>query len=460
MKSKTFAVSGFALVMLLFAGACSGKRSVPAESFSSEEPRGWMSLVLRRVQAQGLNPAQASRVFAYSGVALYEAAVPGMKGRRSLSGQLNGLATVPRPASGTYDWPAAQSAAVLRVLGRLFNNSPGSLSTFAMYYGAQMSARGAAGVGKDTLARSVAFGNAVGDAIVAWSAADQFDWTRGETFKMAATVEHWVPTGTGVPKLPPAEPYWGTLRRFALASPTACDPPPPVRYSEDPSSDFYKQANIVYQTSRAMTDEQRTIAEHWADNPGQSKTPPGHWMEILTDLLVDRSMADASEAYALTGVALGDAFISCWQTKYRYQVLRPETYIRKVIDQGWFSALISPQFPEYTSGHAVSSGAAATVLRALFGDVPFTDRTKTKTTAKVATNVVAPRAFASFTAAADEAANSRVLGGIHFPMSSNNGLAQGRCIGAAVLTNVRTRDNLPVANGAEAPMIASRSGTP
>ena len=121
---------GFALVMLLFAAACGGKRSAPAESISSE-----------------------------------------------------------RPASGTYDWPAAQSAAVLRVLGGLFNNSPGSPSTFAMYYGAEMSARGAAGVGKDALARLVAFGSAVGDVIVAWSAADQFDWTRGETFKIPVTVD-------------------------------------------------------------------------------------------------------------------------------------------------------------------------------------------------------------------------------------------------------------------------------
>jgi len=153
-------------------------------------------------------------------------------------------------------------------------------------------------------------------------------------------------------------------------------------------------------------------------------------MAMLTDLLAKRSLADAAEAYAFTGIALGEAFISCWQTKYTYNVLRPETYIRRVIEKDWTPALVTPLFPEYTSGHAVSSAAAATVLTALFGEIAFTDNTQVEAG-------LGTRRFTSFKAAAEEAAASRVFGGIHYPMASTNGLAQGRCIGAAVLDSVR-----------------------
>jgi len=131
-------------------------------------------------------------------------------------------------------------------------------------------------------------------------------------------------------------------------------------------------------------------------------------------------------------VAMADAFISCWHEKFSFSLVRPVTYIRRVIDPQWRTLIPTPPFPEYTAGHAVQSGAAAGVLTALFGDRPFADSTHV--------NIGRPvRRFASFRAAADEVARSRLYAGLHYPMSLSNGLAQGECIADKVMARVRTR---------------------
>lgn len=184
--------------------------------------------------------------------------------------------------------------------------------------------------------------------------------------------------------------------------------------------------------AKTLTPEKRTVALYWADQPAQTTTPPGHWTAILTGLLegggygLDR----AAEAYAKLGVALADSFIVCWRDKYHYNVPRPITYIQKVIDPTWNTPNLTdpvptPPFPEYPSGHSVQSAAAATVLRTVFSDVPFTDHTQDALGFE-------PRPFPSFWAAAEEAAVSRLYGGIHFRAAAEQGLEQGRCVGERV----------------------------
>jgi hypothetical protein len=178
-----------------------------------------------------------------------------------------------------------------------------------------------------------------------------------------------------------------------------------------------------------LTSEQNAIARFWADDPARTATPPGHSLSILTQLLVseDSSLLDAAEASARLGIAVCDAFIACWHTKYRYNLLRPITYIRAHIDPTWGSPLpvTTPPFPEYTSGHSVQSGATAEVLTALFGRRSFTDHTHD------ALGLPA-RTFDSFDAAAEEAAVSRLYGGIHYRSAIERGLEQGRAIGIRV----------------------------
>jgi hypothetical protein len=235
------------------------------------------------------------------------------------------------------------------------------------------------------------------------------------------------------------------VRPFVLTSGEECAPPPPPAYSEDPASEFYALATDVYTINLNLTAEQRTIAQYWADNAGSTGTPPGHWIAIVGQIARTHglSLMAAAEAYTRVGLAVADAFISCWQTKYTYNLLRPVIYIQDVIDPTWVPLLVTPSFPSYTSGHSAQSGAAAAVLTDMFGVVAFTDTLFTDH------NLVppqAPRAFISFEEAAEEAAISRLYGGIHYLFDNNNGLAQGQCIGQVMLDRVKFSQRTDIAD--------------
>ncbi|MFN3607376.1 MAG: vanadium-dependent haloperoxidase, partial [Cypionkella sp.] len=195
-------------------------------------------------------------------------------------------------------------------------------------------------------------------------------------------------------------------------------------YSEDPASDFYAEAMVVYQTSKSLTPDQIAIARFWSDDPMLSPTPPGHWLSIALQI-ISRDGLDAlrsADLLARLGVAMADAFIGCWWAKYEYDLIRPITYIRRVIDPNWEPLLITPPFPEFPSGHSTLSGASAALLTSVFGaGFAFSDATHVE-------DNLPERSYPDFWTAATEAANSRLYGGIHFPSANANGLEQGRCI--------------------------------
>ena len=230
------------------------------------------------------------------------------------------------------------------------------------------------------------------------------------------------------------EPWWGSLRPFVLKEPNECPAPAPAAYGPDSKAPLYPQAKQVYDAGKALTDEQRSIALYWADNAGQSGTPVGHWLSIGSQMVdqLKLPLDRAVELFVLMSVAQADAFIGCWHTKYEYNVLRPITYIRRHIDPSWEPFIVTPPFPEYTSGHSMQSSAAATVLTSLLGDVAFDDSTNLAIGHPV-------RRFQSFVAASNEAAISRLYGGIHYPMAIENGQEQGRCIGRHVIERLHTR---------------------
>lgn len=224
------------------------------------------------------------------------------------------------------------------------------------------------------------------------------------------------------------QPSWGENRPFVLDSGTACGPPAPPAYSEAPGSAFYNQAAEVYETGKGLTDEQKAIATFWADNPGETSTPPGHSLSIVSQVLRQEgaTLGLAAEAYVRAGLAVADAFIGCWNAKYQYNLVRPVTYIQAVIDPAWEPMVATPPFPEYTSGHSVQSAAVARLLTDLFGDeMAFTDHAHDG-------RGLAPRSFTSFEAFSEEAAISRLYGGIHYRAAIEEGLEQGRCIGRQV----------------------------
>jgi hypothetical protein len=402
----------------------------PASAFGAEVATAWFALSLALIRdTPGFSPPVASRALAYAGLALYEAVVPGMPGYRSLTGRLKDLPPLPPPADPAHHWPAVANSALASILRSLFPVAPEAHRAAVAALEEEFAARFRAAAPPGVHRRSVDRGRRVAEHVFAWSTADggHEGYLRNFPATYAPPVGPglWVPTPSGF--LPALQPFWGANRPFALAAGQECDPGPPPPYSEEPTSPFYRDARQCYDAVNGLTPEQRAIVLFWADDPGATATPPGHSLSILTQVLGARraTLDVAAEAYAKVGMAVADAFIACWSSKYRYTLLRPVTCIRRVIDPAWLPPLTTPPFPEYTSGHSVQSGAAAQVLTDLFGAVPFTDHTHDG-------RGLTPRTFGSFFAAAAEAAVSRLYGGIHFRPAIERGLEQGTCVGRKV----------------------------
>jgi hypothetical protein len=222
-------------------------------------------------------------------------------------------------------------------------------------------------------------------------------------------------------------------------------PAPPTVFSKDTGSAFYALAKEVYTSSKNPAREQVMIASFWDCNPfavvtsghmeiGFKKiSPGGHWMNIA-GIAAKKAGLDFNHCvmlHTIEAFTLMDAFISCWDEKYRSNRIRPETYINRYIDIKWQPLLQTPPFPEYTSGHSVVSAASATVLTYLLGEkFSFTDNTEEMFG-------IPQRKFTYFIQAANEAAISRLYGGIHFRDAIENGLEEGADVGRKIIDKLK-----------------------
>lgn len=394
-----------------------------AKKESPEVATKWMQLARVLVKTEGKNPPQASRIYAYLGVTMYEAMLPAMQENRSLAGQVNGLVNMPSfQKKKDYDGVTSINEAMKQVIRDVFGGTLQGANQMKVdsLYNAINASRAiypsaAVAYGKD-------FGGKVAIAIKQWMQTDNFIQTRSMVYDLPSRIghpEYWAPTAS----LSPTEPFWGEIRAFVVSNPATCAIPSQIPYSEDTASTFYKEAYFVYQTRNTLTAEQSTIANWWADGAVATATPPGHWVAIANQMVTKKKLKlnRAVEMHARLGMAMADAFICCWDMKYKYNLLRPITYIREQIDPTWSPLLATPNFPEYTSGHATSSGAAAEVLTQYLGSQYFIDSTNISA-------VLSPRSFTSFDAAAQEAAMSRIYGGIHYREAGSNGILMGRCV--------------------------------
>lgn len=391
----------------------------------------WYKLALALVRhTPTYSPPVASRAFAYLGVTAFEVVASGSEELQSLAGQLNGLQPPPKRKAGeTYDEAVVMNAALSSLVRDLFQNTGPTGQRVIGLQESKLRKLVADGLPTDIVARSEEYGRQVAAHMLAWSRDDGGAVIENMGFPFAYTLTpgaaHWVPTSLISQQQFPLLPKWGDNRTFAMPSGKTCGLPAPPAYSEDTASSFYAEALEVYETVKALNTEQRAIARFWSDDPMLSPTPPGHWISIALQI-IDRDKTDLAKSVdvlARLGIVLADSFIACWDAKFQYDLVRPVTYIRRVIDQRWEPLLITPPFPEYPSGHSTQSGAAAAVLTKLFGEnFAFEDKTRES-------DGVKPRRFSSFWAAANEAAFSRLLGGIHFRSAIDRGLQQGRCIG-------------------------------
>lgn len=422
------------ILIFVFALGLNGLTASIARSATSPEDvlANWYRMTLELVRHTATyTPPVASRAFAYIGVTSFEAVASGSGDLQSLAGQLNGLTALPKRAEGEiYDEAVVLQAALSQSVADFFSNTGPTGQRAMASLSAKQNAKVADGIAPDVVARSEAFGRAVAAHILAWSLEDGGAVIENMGFPYDYTLtegpSYWVPTNLVRQQQAPLLPNWGKNRTFAIPAGTTCPVSPHPDYSEDPASAFYLEAMEVYNAKVNLSPEQTQIARMWSDDAMLSTTPPGHWVSISRQIL-ERDTAPLAlqvETMAKLGVGLADAFIGCWDAKFQYNLVRPITYIRRVIDQKWEPLLSTPPFPEYPSGHSTQSGAAEVILTNLFGaDFPFEDHT-------MAPDGLQPRKFVGFRQAAEEAGISRLYGGIHFRSAIVQGLEQGRCIGA------------------------------
>lgn len=383
------------------------------------------------------SPPVASRIYAYTSLASYEAIRFAKPGNESIAEKLNGFGKMPQPESGKqYDYTLAASKAFCTVAYniRIFSD------TVLHRYEDSLENVFKQALVEDVYSRSIAFGDTIGKTILARAKKDMYKETRGMSKYLGSDADgKWQPT-------PPdyfdgTEPYWRMIHPFSLDTCSQFRPMPPFPYSKDSNSMFYKMVKEIYTVNKSLSDSEKTIASYWDDNPfvtqhaghlmfaNKKITPGGHWMGI-TAIACRQSKADevkTAKAYALTAISLLDGFISCWDSKFYFEYVRPVTLVESWFDNAWTPYLQTPPFPEYTAGHATISGSASTVLTSLFGDnFAFHDNCDSA-------YIGMTRDFTSFRQAAAEASISRLYGGIHYRASLDTSLIHGSMVGTNLL---------------------------
>ncbi|HEY5688137.1 MAG TPA: vanadium-dependent haloperoxidase [Yeosuana sp.] len=386
------------------------------------------------------SPPVASRVFAYPNLAAYEIIAQNNPDYNSLSKQIVHLDKIPiADSSKDINYQLAAFMAHLHMSKRLIF-SEDMLTVYEDSLSQVWK-----NINPKQFEDSKNYALEVSNYIAEWMSSDNYNQTRTMPKYRVDSYEEgrWQPT-------PPSymdglEPHWNKIRPFVLDSANQFKPIPPPVFSMDKDSDFYKELKEVYDISKKIDiegdeSEEVAMARFWDCNPYVSVTrghlmfatkkitPGAHWI-LIAQIACKNSNADFDKTvytYAKTSIAIADAFISCWDEKYRSNLVRPETLINKYIDEEWKPTLQTPPFPEYTSGHSVVSGAASTALTSIFGDdFSFLDDSELRYGLPI-------RTYSSFKQAAQEAAISRMYGGIHYRSAVEVGIGQGIKIGDLV----------------------------
>jgi membrane-associated phospholipid phosphatase len=468
-----------ACLLLLAAPVAACSRTPEADPAMVAE---WMHTFYGVVRSERIGPPVASRLLAYASIAMHEGLAAATPGMLSLSGAANGLPTMPATERGVrYDPTIVAVTAERTLLDSLLGQAlPSTKAILGRLADSLVADRMANGTEEEMRERSEQLGAAIGNTVVGWARSDGFTETRSRAYTPPVGEGLWGndrqphlgatqsysgatefvgldnpanalrpgsasdrnlvmsrPRAAGSSELPAlnivgiTEPYWGTIRPFMLRSWNECPIQDPPAYSTDPESEFYRQALAVVEAQRNLTPEQRTIALYWADNPGETGTPAGHWLAIAGQMVSQRNLSapQAARLFVATATSIADAFIAVWGYKFQYNLIRPRPYIRAHIDSTWEPMITSPPFPEFPSGHSSQSGAAAAAIVGLIGDGPFEDSTSMAIGHEV-------RRFGSFHEAAEEAMVSRLYGGIHYPIGNSAGAEVGLCIGHLVAERI------------------------
>lgn len=426
--------------------SCSNQKQNTADYSNGNFISRWNWNLTETIVQDLFTPPVASRIYSYPNLAAYEVLKFSAPDNQSITSKLREFEAVPSPPSEDINLTvAALNAYTLVALKMVYTES-----VLKDYYKTTIDSLAKTGISKEQIEKAESYGKTVADVILKRAGKDMFKQTRGMTrYMLKETPGSWVPTPPDY--MQGVEPNFRLIHPFTLDSCSSFRETPPQAFSEENNSDFYKSALEVVNTFKSLDSEKIEITKYWDDNPNvsthlghltifdQKMTPGGHWMAIVSNVVKNKNLTqpDAAHAFAMVAVSLFDAFIACWDSKYNYSTIRPVTYINKNIDNDWRPFLQTPPFPEYPSGHSTISASAATILTEYFGaDYAFTDSSEVPFHMPV-------RSFHSFFEAADEAAMSRLFGGIHFRSGNEAGKILGKKVGRKVLETIQATTQKP-----------------
>ncbi len=389
-------------------------------------------------------PMVASRNYAYANIAAYEVIAAGDGNYHTLAGKARDLPPMPNPGPGkAIDYSLAALFAFVKV-GNAVTFPEGSMMN---YYEELKRKADSAGIPSEVLENTISFSDDVSSAVLEWSKKDNYAQTRSASrFTVIDSPGRWVPTPPMYAQA--VEAHWMEIRPIVLDSASQCKPArPPAFDMQNRNSVYYKALMEVKMIGDSLTEDQKHIADFWDDNPFKLNvtghvmfatkkfSPAGHWMNIV-GIAAKETNADFNTtvyAYTKTAIALFDAFIACWDEKYRSNYVRPESVINHSVNPDWRPYIQTPPFPSYTSGHATISAAAAETMTEVFGDnTSFTDTSLLEFG-------IANREIKSFRQAAGEAAMSRLYGGIHYRFDNEEGNKAGKKIGEIVVQKLKMK---------------------
>ena len=388
------------------------------------------------------SPPVASRIYAYSNIAAFETLAQNFPDRfQSLGGQVTDFTSPQFPIDQNVN-PYLASIHACYLVGKTLIFSEDKLEAF---YNGFIEKLEDEGLPSSVKSSSVAYGKQVADHVMAWADKDMYKQTRTfPKYTVKRDDKYWKPTPPDY--MDGIEPHWKEIRPLIIDSANQFVPKPPLEFNMDSTSEFYSQLKEVYDVGVLLDTERVDIAKFWDCNPYVSHhrghamfatkkiTPGGHWMGItaIANRKANSDFLTTVEAFTRTSISLFDGFIACWDEKWRSLLVRPETLINQYMDEEWKPLLQTPPFPEYTSGHSVISRAAAVTLTNFYGEnFSFNDTSEMD-------YGLDSREFDSFIEASDEAAISRLYGGIHYMMAIKEGVEQGRQVGEFIVKNLET----------------------
>jgi hypothetical protein len=436
MRLKAF----FIITILFITFSCEENTAYKAQLEDPELFQSAMKKLTDVIVYDIFSPPVASRVYVYPSIAAYEVMAKAYPQKyESLAGQVSELTSIPDTEDELVNYHLAAIHAFLTI-GKTMIFSENRIDEYRESLYKSLAENGLPSRVKDA---SLKYGEQVANHILDWAGGDMYKQTRTyPKYTVLSETEFWKPTPPDY--MDGIEPHWDKIRTMVIDSARQFKPKEPHPIDLTDGTPFKEQLMEVYEVGNSLDAEAEEIAKFWDCNPYVSHhrghamfatkkiTPGGHWIGIvaISTRKANSTFDETINAYARTSIALFDAFISCWDEKWRTIVVRPETLINEFIDEEWVPLLQTPPFPEYTSGHSVISRAAAVTLTDIYGDdFSFEDTTEMEYGLPV-------RSFNSFLEASEEAAISRLYGGIHYMMAIDNGVEQGENVGTYINQNL------------------------